>query len=48
MEGAKEAGMPDTCIICADNLSLAVKESSKWMIAGSVVLYENDLPDMFN
>lgn len=48
MEGAKEAGMPDTCIICADNLSLAIKESSKWMIAGSVVLYENDLPDMFN
>lgn len=48
LEGAKRAGMPEARIICADNLALALKESSKWMTQGSVVLYENDLPDMFN
>ena len=47
LKGAKKSGLADGRIVCADNLALALKAASKWMTPDSIVLYENDLPDMF-
>ena len=45
--GAREAGLAEDCLICADSLSEAVAALSGRAAAGDAVLYENDLPDMF-
>lgn len=45
--GALGAGMPEDRIVCAGDLSRAVAELSRRARGGDVVLYENDLPDMF-
>ena len=47
LAGAREAGMEEERIIVADSLSQALALAGKYFTAGSVVLYENDLPDMF-
>lgn len=47
LSGALEAGMPQERIICADTLLQAQQMLSPRLTAGSVVLYENDLPDTF-
>ncbi|MGN1226372.1 MAG: glutamate ligase domain-containing protein, partial [Candidatus Cryptobacteroides sp.] len=45
--GAVEGGLDEKNIICADTLSEAVALVSPLTTPGSVLLYENDLPDMF-
>lgn len=45
--GASEAGMPEDRIVCVDSLSEAVRYMQKIASVGDIVLYENDLPDMF-
>lgn len=45
--GAVEGGLDEKNIICADTLSEAVALVSALTTPGSVLLYENDLPDMF-
>lgn len=45
--GAQEGGMPADRIKCVDNLSQAVQCFQQMSRPGDVVLYENDLPDMF-
>ena len=47
LSGALEAGMDEERIICADTLAQGLAEVRPYMSVGSVVLYENDLPDMF-
>lgn len=47
VSGARDAGMPESCIVCADTLAQAHVMISPMFTAGSVVLYENDLPDTF-
>ncbi len=47
LSGARGAGMEEGRIIVADTLSQALSLAGKYFTAGSVVLYENDLPDMF-
>lgn len=47
LAGAREGGMDDNNIICADTLGEAVALMGPFATAGSVVLYENDLPDTF-
>ena len=39
--------MDEERIICADTLAQGLSEVRPYMSVGSVVLYENDLPDMF-
>ena len=45
--GAIEGGLDEKNIICADTLSDALIKVSSLSSPGSVLLYENDLPDMF-
>jgi len=45
--GALEAGMPEDRVICVDSLSEAVQRLQQIARPGDIVLYENDLPDMF-
>lgn len=47
LRGALDGGMPESQIICADTLKEALASVSGYLTAGSAVLYENDLPDMF-
>lgn len=47
LEGAREGGMDENNIICADTLAQAVALMQPFATPGSVVLYENDLPDTF-
>lgn len=47
LSGAKEEGMDGDRIICADSLSEAVRLVGPLTCPGDVVLYENDLPDLF-
>ena len=47
MDGALEGGMDESRIICADTLAQAVALMQPFATPGSVVLYENDLPDTF-
>lgn len=47
LAGAREAEMPEERIICADTLTQAQQLLAPRLTAGSVVLYENDLPDTF-
>ena len=47
LEGVKSAGMDKTKVICADTLLDALVLVRPFFTEGSVVLYENDLPDMF-
>lgn len=46
-DGALSAGMPEDRIVCADTLADAVASLSSLATPGSVILYENDLPDTF-
>lgn len=46
-DGAMAGGMAPERIILADSLDQAVAELSRVARGGDVVLYENDLPDMF-
>ena len=45
--GALEAGMPKDRVHLADNLSQAAGMVAEMAREGDIVLYENDLPDMF-
>ena len=45
--GALEGGLAEENIICADTLTEALEMLSHRTSPGSVLLYENDLPDMF-
>ena len=45
--GALAAGMPESSIVLADTLQDAVAALPGLCIGGDVVLYENDLPDIF-
>ena len=47
LEGARQGGMDENNIICADTLAQAVALMQPFATPGSVVLYENDLPDTF-
>lgn len=47
LSGAREEGMPEDRIICADNLAQAVRSISTLASPGDAILYENDLPDTF-
>lgn len=47
LEGAREGGMDEESIILADTLTQAVSLMGPRLTPGSVVLYENDLPDTF-
>ncbi len=47
LQGALDSGMAEEKIICADTLKEALALAGKYFTPGSVVLYENDLPDMF-
>lgn len=47
LAGAKEGGMSEDSIVCADNLNAAVAVLSQLASAGDAILYENDLPDTF-
>ena len=47
LEGARQGGMDANNIICADTLAQAVALMQPFATPGSVVLYENDLPDTF-
>ena len=47
MDGALEGGMDESRIICADTLAQAVALMQPFATPGSVVRYENDLPDTF-
>ncbi len=47
LQGALDSGMSEDRIICADTLKEALASAGKYFTPGSVVLYENDLPDMF-
>lgn len=45
--GALEAGMPADRVVCVDTLAQAVAYMQQIARPGDIVLYENDLPDMF-
>jgi len=47
LQGAREAGMDEGKIVVADSLSEALQKISGSIKPGDVLLYENDLPDMF-
>jgi len=47
LEGAKAGGMDEDRIMCADDLNQAVAALGVLATPGSVILYENDLPDTF-